>query len=187
MDPITDIRIVPVGNVDRDILDFLSISVGETIGAHCDVSKHAVDPRDAFDINRRQYNSTQILARLLDANDSYPGKLLGVADVDLFIPVLTFVFGEAQLGNRAALMSTHRLRQQFYGLPENDRLLYNRCEKEAIHELGHSFGLVHCKSFECVMHFSNSIEQVDLKTNQLCRRCGEILSSRRRNTAQRWI
>jgi archaemetzincin len=169
----TEIQIVPVGSVDQDILEFLADTLGETIDARCVVSSRAVDPTGAFNAARRQYNSTQILSKLLERVNSNAGKLLGVADVDLFIPVLTFVFGEAQLKNRAALMSVHRLRQQFYGLPADERLFYERCEKEAVHELGHAFGLVHCKNFECVMHFSNSIEQVDLKTSMLCQNCLE--------------
>jgi archaemetzincin len=169
----TEIQIVPVGSVDQDILEFLANTLGETIDARCVVSARAVDPTAAFNAARRQYNSTQILEKLLECGNSNAGKLLGVADVDLFIPVLTFVFGEAQLKNRAALMSVCRLRQQFYGLPADERLFYERCEKEAVHELGHAFGLVHCRNFECVMHFSNSIEQVDLKTSLLCRDCLE--------------
>ena len=172
----TEIQIVPVGSVDRDILEFLSAALGETIGAKCVVSDGAVDPASAFNSARRQYNSTQLLLKLLESESANGGKLLGVADVDLFIPVLTFVFGEAQLENRAALMSVHRLRQQFYGLPADERLFYERCEKEAVHELGHAFGLVHCKRFECVMHFSNSIEQVDLKENLFCRNCTDLLA-----------
>ncbi|HXG93242.1 MAG TPA: hypothetical protein VNN73_12900 [Blastocatellia bacterium] len=102
-------------------------------------------------------------------------KTLGVADVDLFIPIFTFVFGEAQLAGRAALISVHRLRQQFYGLPEDERLFYERCEKEAVHELGNVFGLAHCKRFDCVMRFSNSIEMVDIKTNSFCATCAGLL------------
>src|SRR6185369_2278572 len=162
----TEIQIVPVGSIDRDILDFLAVTVRETVGARCVINTRPLDPGDAFNAQRRQYNSTSILQRLLlESDDSRDGKLLGVADVDLFIPVLTFVFGEAQLGNRGALMSVHRLRQQFYGLPGDERVFYERCEKEAVHELGHAFGLIHCKYFECVMHYSNSIDQVDLKSN----------------------
>jgi archaemetzincin len=174
----TEIQIMPVGSVDRDILEFLSATLAETIGAKCVVSSGAIDPADSFNATRRQYNSTQILSKLLERDGANGGKLLGVADVDLFIPVLTFVFGEAQLENRAALMSVHRLRQQFYGLPSDERLFYERCEKEAVHELGHAFGLVHCRNFECIMHFSNSIEQVDLKTNALCRNCVAVFSSK---------
>jgi len=181
MIPMTEIQIVPVGSVDRNILEYLSAALSETIGARCVVSNLTVDPTDAFNATRRQYHSTQILSKLLEAGTRNGGKLLGIADVDLFIPVLTFVFGEAQLDNRAALTSVHRLRQQFYGLPEDERLFFGRCEKESLHELGHAFGLVHCRAWECVMHTSNSIEQVDLKSNVFCDSCAAFLSGNGRS------
>jgi len=171
----TAIEMVPIGNVDRSIVEFLSLTVGQAVRAECYVSEITVDPRETFDPRRGQYYSTQLLAKLLESK-SRCDKILGIADVDLFIPVLTFVFGEAQLGNRAAVMSVHRLRQEFYGLLEDERLFYERCEKEAVHELGHSFGLIHCRHFDCVMHFSNSIEQVDLKSNNFCSGCLRLLS-----------
>jgi archaemetzincin len=92
----------------------------------------------------------------------------------LFIPIFTFVFGEAQLGGRAALVSVRRLRQEFYGLAPDKAMLYARAEKEVLHELGHTLGLVHCRSFECVMRFSNSIEEVDLKSSDFCESCGAL-------------
>jgi archaemetzincin len=172
----TEIQIVPVGGVDRDILDYLAVALSESIDAQCEVSDITLDPAIAFDTTRRQYNSSQILSILLESGgNNGSGKLLGVADVDLFIPVLTFVFGEAQLNNRAAVASVYRLRQGFYGLPENERLFFERCEKESLHELGHAFGLDHCREWECVMHFSNSIEQVDLKAGVFCQRCAANL------------
>ena len=174
----TEIQIIPVGGVDRDILEFLSTTLSETMDASCVVSSSSIDPGQAFNAVRRQYNSTAILSKLLAEESRAGKKVLGVADVDLFIPVLTFVFGEAQLDNRAAVMSVRRLRQQFYGLPADDRLFYERCEKEAVHELGHAFGLVHCQDFECVMHSSNSIEQVDLKKSAFCRSCWKLLLSK---------
>jgi archaemetzincin len=73
-------------------------------------------------------------------------------------------------------MSVFRLHQRFYGLPEDERLFYERCEKEALHELGHTFGLVHCKLYECVMHYSNSIEQVDLKHSRFCPSCSALMT-----------
>ena len=98
-------------------------------------------------------------------------KVLGLTPFDLFIPILTFVFGQAQLNNRNALMSFYRLSQTYYGLPEDEDLFLTRCEKEALHELGHTFGLVHCRNFECVMYLSNAIEQVDLKMSAFCDAC----------------
>jgi len=100
--------------------------------------------------------------------------VLGVADSDLFIPILTFVFGEAQLGPAdatAALVSMYRLRQEFYGMPPDPETLSARLLKEALHELGHTFGLRHCADYRCVMSSSPSVENIDLKLAQFCPAC----------------
>jgi archaemetzincin len=97
--------------------------------------------------------------------------------MDLYIPVLTFVFGEAQLDGMAAIVSTHRLQNQFYGLPHDDDLMLRRLEKEVIHELGHTFGLFHCRQFECVMRSSTYVEEIDLKRADLCDACRSSLKS----------
>jgi archaemetzincin len=172
-----EIHIVAVGRVDRDVLDYLAATLPDDLGLRCRVSRQTIDPALTHNATRLQYHSTQILALLLDLPARAGDKTLGVCDVDLFIPILTFVFGEAQLNNRAALISVHRLRQSFYGLPADERLFYERCEKEAVHELGHAFGLVHCRRYECVMHFSNSIEQVDLKQSAFCGACSGLLTA----------
>lgn len=169
------ILLVPIGSVDTAVVQWLSVALADTLRLSCTISPEPVDPADTYHSTRRQYNSTQILSKLVNLKRGSETKVLGVAGVDLFIPILTFVFGEAQLGNQAALISIHRLKQSFYGLPESDELLYERCEKEAIHELGHAFGLIHCEKFDCVMHFSNSIEQVDLKSNAFCDSCARSI------------
>jgi archaemetzincin len=167
------IQIVPVGKVDPALLDYLSLALAlpEGAGGPCTVAGKGIDPREAFDHRRQQFHSTPILARLAALPAPGGAKTLGVADGDLFIPILTFVFGEAQLGGAAALISAARLRQEFYGLPANQVLFYERCAKEALHELGHTMGLVHCPLYDCVMHYSNSIENVDLKGSSLCPAC----------------
>ena len=168
------IGLVPVGSIDVAVLEWLAVAITDSIQLPCSIRKEVIDPSDTYHAMRQQYNSTQILSKLVGLKNGDNTKLLGVASIDLFIPILTFVFGEAQLGNRAAVISLHRLRQAFYGLPEDNELLYRRCEKEAIHELGHTFELLHCKKFDCVMHFSNSIEQIDLKHNTFCGDCTSI-------------
>lgn len=170
----SDILVVPVGSVDPAVLQWLSMALRDTMRMPCEVSTVRIDPAEAFHPARRQYHSTQILSRVAALSEASSRQVLGVASVDLFIPILTFVFGEAQLGKTAAVISTHRLQQAFYGLEPDDKLFYERVEKEAVHELGHTFGLVHCKRFDCVMHFSNSIEQVDLKSNIFCESCEEL-------------
>ncbi|MFN8005801.1 MAG: archaemetzincin family Zn-dependent metalloprotease [Terriglobia bacterium] len=166
-----EIYLVRIGDVDADVLSWLQVALTDTLGMPCLLEKKILDPADAYHAGRQQYFSTQLLGMVLNSGGDQTTKLLGVCEVDLFIPVLTFVFGEAQWKNRAALISTCRLRQGFYGLPEDMEKLYGRCEKEAVHELGHTFGLVHCSDYSCVMSHSNSVDQIDLKSNRFCPTC----------------
>lgn len=127
-------------------------------------------PAGAFDPVRAQHASGRILAWLVEHAPAHAAKVLAVTDVDLFIPVLTFVFGEAQLGGRAAVVSTARL-----GHVSLDRAhLLARLSKEAVHELGHTFGLVHCVA-PCVMSRSASLEHIDAKRSGPCSDCRERL------------
>lgn len=167
----SEIRIVPIGEVDGELLEYLSLMLPGSFAAPCMVLTDVLDPSPSHNATRRQYHSTDLLARLQRFDPGEGQKILGVTEVDLFIPIFTFVFGEAQVGGSRALMSTHRLRQEFYGLPEDRDLLFARAEKEVTHELGHAFGLPHCRSFDCVMRFSNSVEEVDLKGSNFCQLC----------------
>lgn len=131
------------------------------------------DPELAYDPSRGQYNSRILLAQLL--RDERADRVLGVAGVDLFIPVLSFVFGEAQLDGRAAVVSTQRLDNALYGLATDPGLLFERLVKEAVHELGHTFNLLHCADGRCVMASSTYVEQIDLKGERFCDRCLDAL------------
>lgn len=132
----------------------------------------------AYDSSRNQYYSTVLLSSILEAFPKYDGKILAIASVDLYVPVLTYVFGEAQLDGTAAIVSTYRLHESLYGLPENKALFRERVMKECVHELGHTFGLIHCHNFECVMHSSSAVEEVDLKKAELCERCAGLVGGR---------
>jgi archaemetzincin len=125
----------------------------------------------AYDAARRQHNSTLLLERL-------PANSLAVTGVDLFIPILEYVFGEAELGGGRAVISTYRLRQEIYGLPPDPALLIERAVKEAKHEWGHALGLRHCPRYHCAMHATHSVERIDLKTNGYCRACARLMEGR---------
>lgn len=170
-----DIKIVSVGQVQADVLEYLKFVISGSFGIRCEVHDLQLDARRSYNAKRRQFDSNQILQQLVELRIGEDCKVLGVTELDLFVPIFTFVFGLAQLGRNAALMSACRLHQQFYGLPEDNELFLLRCEKEAAHELGHVHGLAHCASYECVMHFSNSIEQVDLKSATFCPSCSALL------------
>ncbi|MFN7967131.1 MAG: archaemetzincin family Zn-dependent metalloprotease [Acidobacteriota bacterium] len=140
---------------------------------HLTVERHppAFDPELAFDASRGQYNSRLLLTELVKQAPDNGGRILGVTSVDLFIPVLTFVFGEAQLNGPAAVVSTHRLAAEVYGLSEQPELLFDRLCKEAVHELGHTYQLVHCPDDYCVMRSSQYVENIDLKSAGFCHEC----------------
>ena len=166
------IRLVSVGDPDRRLMDDVRRAVRATLGVDCAIDSRHVDPRFAFNETRTQYHSTQLLGTLTGAP---PGELaLGIASVDLYIPILTFVFGEAALGGDAAIVSYHRLRQEFYGLPPDSDLLRDRLIKEALHETGHTLGLTHCEDYECVMAPSHAIEWLDLKGATFCHVCAAV-------------
>lgn len=126
----------------------------------------------AFDAERRQYGSIPVLDMLLRRCPPDAVKLLAVTERDLFIPVLTFVFGQAQLGGRVGVLSFARLRQEFYGMAANREIFLERAYKEALHETGHLFGLVHCAEPRCAMSLSTTVRQIDLKDDAFCAACG---------------
>ncbi|HEY9140888.1 MAG TPA: hypothetical protein VIN93_08345 [Bryobacteraceae bacterium] len=125
----------------------------------------------AFDAVRGQYGSIPVLEMLVRLCPADALKLLGLTERDLFIPVLTFVFGHAQLGGRAAVVSLARLRQEFYGLAPNREVFLERAQKEMLHECGHLFGLVHCADGNCAMSLATGVRQIDFKRVAFCARC----------------
>jgi archaemetzincin len=165
------ISLVPVGRVERDHLELLGERLASRLRAACLIEPQWQNREFAYNPERGQYHSTEILKRLLQHPHAESWRILGVTDGDLYIPILTFVFGEAQLGAGAALISTHRLRPEFYGMRRDPGLLQARLLKEALHELGHTFGLRHCPDYLCVMSASHSADRIDLKQANFCPAC----------------
>lgn len=172
------IDVVPIYFTDKD-------ETLRRLGAALELDFHATvryrnpwfDPEAAFDAGRGQYRATLLLKALLDDPQEAPAeRVLGVTSVDLFTPVLTYVFGEAQLQGRAAVVSGHRLRSEAYGLPPDPRLFYERLHKEAVHELGHTYGLMHCRTIGCVMGASAYAEEIELKGASFCERCRAVVA-----------
>jgi len=171
------IYIAPIALDDHFCLERLEKELFNTFKIRTMIKNIEIDLKAAFDIARGQYNSSLILQQLVKNTPHDAKKILGVVEVDLFIPIFTFVFGEAQLNGPTALVSTHRLHNRFYGLPENNELMTERLVKEAIHELGHTFGLVHCLTPKCVMNSSTYVENIDQKTAEFCPPCEKTIKS----------
>ncbi|HTS71178.1 MAG TPA: archaemetzincin [Terriglobia bacterium] len=169
------ISIQPVGKVDRTLLEPLAEALTRRLRAACSIQPGGMEAEFAFNALRRQYHSSEILKKILQKPPGDSWKVLGVTEVDLYIPVLTFVFGEAQLADGGAVVSAHRLRQEFYGMPPDPELLRERLLKEALHELGHTYGLRHCHDYTCVMSASNGVERIDLKQAEFCPACARLM------------
>lgn len=171
------IQLIPFGSIPVDILTGLSTGLSKEFSSPCDVLPPEPDPEFAFNLSRQQYLSTEILALLTRRTMPEDWRILGVTLFDLYIPILTFVFGEAQLKGQCAVVSTHRLHQEFYGLPADPALLRDRLLKEAIHELGHTMTLSHCEDYQCVMSPSHGVEWIDLKSSHFCSACRSAITN----------
>ncbi len=178
--------LLPLGNADRAAVEALAPRLEDAFATPVVVREAVGVNLERFhDGQRLQYNSTAIINELhlqydaiVEAAGESPRaspRLLGISGEDLFIPILTYVFGEAQLNGRVAVVSYHRLQSERYGLPRDPALLADRLCKEAIHEVGHLHGLLHCASLECAMHISTYVEDIDTKTAALCAPCRRLL------------
>jgi len=171
------IIIIPIGKVDSEVLRDIADALKKA--SHCKVEiKHEIPiPQDALNAQRKQYHSSTILKKIKSMKPENVNRALGVIDADLYVPELNFVFGEADIySGVAAVISLTRLRQEFYGLNPDKRLFHLRAIKEAIHEIGHTYGLGHCQNSQCIMYFSNTIKDTDKKGPGFCNTCRRKLN-----------
>ena len=168
------IVLIPIGETEKAILESLRQPLTEAFGQGTKIGDKVPLPKENYYHSRHQYLASPILS-LIPLPDS-GNRALGVIDVDIFALRLNFVFGIADTVGKRALISLPRLRQEFYSLPQDKELFLVRTLKEAVHELGHTYGLGHCPNPTCVMHFSNSLRDTDLKGWCLCPVCQEKIS-----------
>ena len=165
------LHLLPVGETDPQLLAWVQRELVELFRIPCQILDPGLDARFAYHPERDQHHSSEILGRMQDFVTPKSWRVLGITSHDLYIPILTFVFGEAQMGGPCSVVSTYRLRQEFYGLPADRGLLAQRTLTECVHELGHTLDLTHCQDYQCVMASSHAVEWIDLKENRFCPEC----------------
>jgi archaemetzincin len=168
------IIISPINNIDVCNYQLLEQEIHRTFGFPTEIKSLLQDVNFAYDLTRDQYHSTVILEILANTSPSQAIKIVAITNVDLFIPILTHVYGEAQLAGKACIVSTFRLHEGL-SITNIEKEFENRIVKEVLHELGHTFNLRHCNDKTCIMHYCRSIKDVDRKSDQLCRYCKILL------------
>ena len=161
----------PLTMIDNHTLEILKQSLGQSFDCPVEIKAQISSLDFAYDPGRQQYLSPRLLSALRSFSMETGDRCLGIVDVDLYSPGLNFVFGEADISAGVAVISVYRLRQERYGLPQDEGLFQDRVIKEAVHELGHTYNLGHCDDIRCVMHFSNSLADTDIKGASFCQKC----------------
>jgi archaemetzincin len=170
------ITLVSVGYIGEIFLKSVAEAAAREFCLQVNTREGYIDISEYFDPTRRQYNGTRLLKEIDTLFASDNTKTIGLFSVDLFIPILTFIFGQAYLNGRSGIASYYRLSNERYGMEPDSILVAERFQKEVIHELGHTFGLVHCHVPTCVMRSSTYVEDIDQKDVSICSHCRTLLS-----------
>ncbi len=168
--PKDKIQLVPIGKIEEEVLLYLKEELVKIFSLPTEVGQPMGMPKSSFNKRRNQYYSPLIL-RELEKRRSGEYIILGICDLDLYVEGLNFIFGQADILNQVGIISLIRLKPEFYGKGRDEKLFYKRVLTEAVHELGHIFGLAHCPNPKCVMFFSNSILDTDRKGFNFCPLC----------------
>jgi archaemetzincin len=172
----TFIYIAPLGDGVMEHLEGIAENAREQFGLEVKITENQGPPDYALHVVRKQYNSNLIIKRLIEICPPDAVKFLGVTSLDLFSPIFSYVFGEAQFRGKCAVVSSYRLRSNpDDGSAHGCLRLAHRLEKEAVHELGHTFGLHHCADPDCVMNYSVGVQCADRKFGFFCRACRDMM------------
>lgn len=130
---------------------------------------------DYYNPARRQYDANGLIKSLSHLAVDESVKVMGILRVDLFVPILTYIFGQAVLGGNTGVSSLYRMRNELYGLDIDNNLMIERFRKVVMHETGHLFGLIHCYNASCIMRSSTYVEDIDQKELRFCTSCKKEL------------
>ncbi|MDX2445444.1 MAG: archaemetzincin family Zn-dependent metalloprotease [Bacteroidales bacterium] len=165
------ILLISHGNFEKEFLQKIASEVVQEYLFPVYIEERHIELGEFYDPMRRQYDGNRILLELDSINSPQSIKKIGLFRIDLFIPILTYIFGQATLYGSTGIASLYRLRNEQYGMKKDEELLLDRFRKVIIHELGHTFGLIHCHIPTCVMRSSTYVEDIDQKSHNLCVSC----------------
>jgi archaemetzincin len=160
----THLEIIPMGRVDTMAVNVVAANLQAILGLNTRIQPTLPEPAYAFLPRRDQYEAGKILQQVASIVGGGTFRL-GVVNVDIYTPILTFIYGESQLGGSASLISTYRIQS-----PDAQKA-YNRAAKIGVHEVGHLLGIVHCRAPDCLMGFSNNLERLDSLPLKFCQAC----------------
>jgi archaemetzincin len=174
-----NITLISFGYFEEGFLEKIAGTVNHELLYPVNIKEGHIDITEYYDPLRRQYNGNKLLREVDALYASESNKTIGLFNVDLFIPILTYIFGQAFLSGRTGIASLYRFSNERYGMNSNERLVFERFKKEIIHELGHTLGLIHCHVPDCVMRSSTYVEDIDLKSASLCIKCRSDINKAR--------
>jgi archaemetzincin len=170
-----NITLISFGYFEKDLLELIVDDVEREFSVPVKTREGFLDLSIYYDPARKQYNGNELLMEIESRFATETTKTLGIFNVDLFIPILTYIFGQAFLNGRSGIASIYRLSNERYGIKKNQTIFIDRIRKEVIHELGHTCGLIHCSNPTCVMRSSTYVEDIDQKEHRLCHKCKDEL------------
>ena len=171
------ITLISYGHFEKDFLATIAECITHEYSYPVSFDESYLDLSKFYDPARHQYDANKLLKEIDSKIEPDAFKTLGLFRVDLFIPILTYIYGQAFLNGRTGIVSLHRLKNELYGLSTDENLLTERFKKIVIHELGHTFGLKHCHTPACVMLSSTYVEDIDQKNVSLCAKCKKEIVS----------
>jgi archaemetzincin len=166
-----NIMLISFGYFEKNLPEKIVNDVEREFSMSVKTSDGRLDISEFYNPNRNQYDGNLLLKAIGNRFSEHSFKTIGIFNVDLYIPILTYIFGQAYLNGKCGIVSVYRLRNERYGLTSNETLFLDRVRKEVIHELGHMFGLIHCLNPDCVMRSSTYVEDIDQKSHMLCSKC----------------
>ncbi len=169
------IILIACGHFEKEMTDAIALDLKREFHYPVTFKKCSLDISEFYNPGRRQYDANMILSTVHAKAPHEHFKVMGLLRVDLFIPILTYIFGQATLKGRTGIASLFRLRNELYGLAPDNNLLTERFRKVVVHEMGHCFGLIHCLNPSCVMRSSTYVEDLDMKEIHFCRSCRKEL------------